>query len=91
MWAIMTCSPATSCINSILTEAARAYRQEFVKLAEAYNALGLRATKVHEVEPVIRRALAEPGPVIMDFVVEREEGVYPMVPAGASIREMLLV
>ncbi len=64
---------------------------DFVKLAEAYNAVGLRATTVKEVEPVIRKALAEPRPVIMDFVVEREEGVYPMVPAGASIREMLLV
>ncbi|MBW2145760.1 MAG: biosynthetic-type acetolactate synthase large subunit [Deltaproteobacteria bacterium] len=64
---------------------------DYVKLAEAYNAVGLRATTVKEVEPVIRKALAEPGPVIMDFLVEQEEGVYPMVPAGASIREMLLL
>lgn len=64
---------------------------DYVKLAEAYNAVGLRATTVNEVEPVIRKGLAEPGPVIMDFLVDREECVYPMVPAGASIREMLLV
>jgi acetolactate synthase I/II/III large subunit len=64
---------------------------DFVKLAEAYGALGLRATKPHEVEPVIRAALEHNGPVIMDFVVEREEGVYPMVPAGESIKNMILV
>ena len=64
---------------------------DFVKLAEAYGALGLRATKTHEVEPLIIKALETRGPVIMDFVVDREEGVYPMVPAGASIKEMILV
>ena len=64
---------------------------DFVKLAEAYGALGLRATKSNEVEPVIIKALETNGPVIMDFVVDREEGVYPMVPAGASIKEMILV
>ncbi len=64
---------------------------DFVKLAEAYGALGLRATKTNEVEPLIIKALETRGPVIMDFVVDREEGVYPMVPAGASIKEMILV
>lgn len=64
---------------------------DFVKLAEAYGALGLRATKSNEVEPLIIKALETPGPVIMDFVVDREEGVYPMVPAGASIKDMILV
>ncbi len=64
---------------------------DFVKLADAYGALGLRATRPEEVDAVIRRALAHPGPVMMDFRVEREESVYPMVPAGAPITEMLLV
>ncbi|MBN2468451.1 MAG: biosynthetic-type acetolactate synthase large subunit [Deltaproteobacteria bacterium] len=64
---------------------------DFVKLAEAYGAVGLRATKPEEVVPVIETALATPRPVIMDFVVEPEEGVYPMVPAGAPINKMLLV
>jgi len=64
---------------------------DFVKLAEAYGAVGLRATKPEEVEPVIREALAIRKPVIMDFVVDRNEGVYPMVPAGAGLTEMLLV
>ncbi|MCK5186127.1 MAG: biosynthetic-type acetolactate synthase large subunit [Deltaproteobacteria bacterium] len=64
---------------------------DFVKLAEAYGAMGLRATKPSEVVPVIKKALNSKKPVIMDFVVEQEEGVYPMVPAGAAIDEMILL
>ncbi|MFP4039609.1 MAG: biosynthetic-type acetolactate synthase large subunit [Desulfosudaceae bacterium] len=64
---------------------------DFVKLAEAYGAVGLRATRPDEVESVIREALATPRPVIMDFRVEREENVYPMVPAGSPITNMILV
>ena len=63
---------------------------DFAKLAEPFGAVGLRATKPSEVEPVLREAISTPRPVIMDFVVEREENVYPMVPAGANITEMLL-
>ncbi len=63
---------------------------DFVKLADAYGAVGLRATKPEEVEPVIREALATPRPVIMDFRVEPEECVMPMVPAGKAMHEMLL-
>jgi len=64
---------------------------DFVKLAEAYGAVGLRATRPAEVIPIIREALRTPLPVFMDFVVESEEGVYPMVPAGEAIDRMLLV
>jgi acetolactate synthase-1/2/3 large subunit len=64
---------------------------DFVKLAEAYGAVGLRAVTPDEVEPVIKKALEIPKPVIMDFVVDKEENVYPMVPAGKPINEMLLV
>ncbi|MDW7712571.1 MAG: biosynthetic-type acetolactate synthase large subunit [Deferrisomatales bacterium] len=67
------------------------FAPDFVKLAEAYGALGLRAERPDEVVPVIREALAHPGPVIMDFRVDPEEGVYPMVPAGAPLSKMLLV
>ncbi len=63
---------------------------DFVKLAEAYGALGLRATKPEEVIPVLEKGLSSPTTVIMDFVVAKEECVYPMVPAGAPITEMLL-
>ena len=64
---------------------------DFVKLAEAFGAVGLRASKPEEVEAVIKEGLSVPQPVIMDFRVDREESVYPMVPAGAPITEMLLV
>jgi acetolactate synthase-1/2/3 large subunit len=64
---------------------------DFVKLAEAYGAVGLLATRPEEVEHTLRKGLSSSKPVIMDFCVEREECVYPMVPAGAPITEMLLV
>ena len=64
---------------------------DYVKLAEAYGAVGLRATKPDQVESVLSEALSIPQPVIMDFQVDKEESVYPMVPAGAPITEMLLV
>lgn len=64
---------------------------DFVKLAEAYGAVGLRAVTPEEVGPVLKEGLSIPRPVIMDFTVAKEEGVYPMVPAGAPITEMLLV
>lgn len=64
---------------------------DFVKLAEAYGAVGLRAVKNDEVAPVIKEALETPNTVVMEFIVEREEGVYPMVPAGASNTDMILV
>jgi len=64
---------------------------DFVKLAEAYGAVGLRAQKPEEVVPVIEKALSIRRPVFMDFWVDPEEGVYPMVPAGAPISKMILL
>ena len=64
---------------------------DFVELAKAYGAVGLRATTKDEVEPVIKEALATDNVVIMDFHINREEGVFPMVPAGKATTEMLLV
>jgi len=63
---------------------------DFIKLAEAYGATGLQATKVDEVEATIKQALETPGPVLMNFKVSREENVLPMVPAGKAIHEMVL-
>jgi len=62
---------------------------DFVELAHAYKAVGLRATKPSEVEPVLKEAFKIKKPVLMDFVVDWKEKVYPMVPAGAPIDEML--
>ncbi len=65
---------------------------DFVKLAEAYGAVGLRAKKASEVDETIKKALAvNDRPVIMEFVVDREENVYPMVPAGQPLNKMRLV
>ncbi len=62
---------------------------DFVKLAEAYGAVGLRASRPDEVEGVILEALKVKGPVVMDFVVDSNENVYPMVPAGGSNHAMV--
>jgi len=63
---------------------------DFVKLAEAYGARGLRATDPEELGAVLEKGLATPGVVVMDIVVELEENVYPMIPPGAGINEMVL-
>jgi acetolactate synthase-1/2/3 large subunit len=63
---------------------------DFVKLAEAYDAVGLRATRPEEVEPTLRKGLDTDRTVVMDFVVEPEEGVYPMVSPGAALTDMVL-
>lgn len=64
---------------------------DFVKLAESFGAVGLRATKPSEVREVLVKAMEiNDRPVLIDFVVDREENVLPMVPAGKSYREMIL-
>ena len=63
---------------------------DFVKLAEAYGAVGLRASTPDEVVPVLKESLkVKDKPVMMDFVVDWKSKVYPMVPAGAAIDEMI--
>ncbi|MCQ6962308.1 acetolactate synthase large subunit [Methanolobus chelungpuianus] len=62
---------------------------DFVKLAEAYGALGIRVTKCSEVRPALEKAIASGRPTLIDFIVECEENVSPMVPAGAAINEIL--
>ena len=62
---------------------------DFVKLAEAYGIPALRARDNDEVVPAIESAMAEPGPFLIDFMVEPEENIYPMVPPGASLSETL--
>jgi acetolactate synthase-1/2/3 large subunit len=62
---------------------------DFVKLAEAYGILGIRASQPAEVEPVIREGLKHKGPVLMDFEIDRFENCYPMIPAGAAHHEMV--
>jgi len=66
------------------------HQPDFVKVAEAYGMAGFRATKPEEVEAVLQKGLATPGPVLMDFRVDREECVYPMVRPGGPLHEMAL-
>jgi acetolactate synthase-1/2/3 large subunit len=62
---------------------------DFVKLAEAHGLLGLRAEKRPEVADVVKRAREADGTVLIDFRVEQEDSVYPMVPAGADLDAMI--
>ncbi len=69
--------------------ASRLIGPDFVKLADAYGIPALRVTRREEVVGAIERAMAEPGPFLIDFMVEPEENVYPMVPPGAALTEVL--
>jgi len=62
---------------------------DFVKIAEAHGLLGLRVEKRPEVEDIVRRARQAEGTVLIDFRVEQEDSVYPMVPAGADLDAMI--
>jgi acetolactate synthase I/II/III large subunit len=67
------------------------YAPDFVKVAEAYGAAGFRIEKEEDVDSVLREAFQDKRPAFVDVLVNPEESVYPMVPAGAPLREMLLV
>lgn len=63
---------------------------DFVKIAEAHGLLGLRVTKREEIESAVRTAQDYPGTVLIEFIVEPEENVYPMVPSGSELHKMIL-
>ena len=62
---------------------------DFVKIAEAHGLQGIRVTERAQVEPAIRAAQAAEGTVVIDFKVEQEDSVFPMVPAGADLHNMI--
>ena len=62
---------------------------DFVKLAAAYGIDGMRVTRKDEVDDAVRHAMEVNGPVIIDFVVKEDEQVYPWIPAGESVHEMI--
>ena len=62
---------------------------DFAKLAEAYGALGLRAGTIDELRPALEELMAHDGPGLLDVAIPPEEGVFPMVPAGMAVHEML--
>lgn len=61
---------------------------DFVKLAEAMGAKAIRVTTMDEVEPALKEALACPGPIVLDCIIDQDQSVFPMVPAGASIDDI---
>jgi acetolactate synthase-1/2/3 large subunit len=65
------------------------YLPDFVKLAEAHGALGMRVADRDEVRPALEKAFADERPAVVECLVEPEANVYPMVPAGASLTEMI--
>ena len=65
------------------------YTPDFVKLAEAYGATGMRIYKNEDVKKTIKKALEIDGPVVLDCIIDKEENVFPMVPTGASLRQMM--
>ncbi len=76
--------------GSRYSESYSAALPDFVRLAEAFGATGLRATNLGELDGVIERMLATPGPVIADICVDEKENCYPMIPSGAAHNEMIL-
>ncbi|NLC78074.1 MAG: acetolactate synthase large subunit, partial [Clostridia bacterium] len=62
---------------------------DFVKLAEAYGAVGLRVEKPEEVRPALEEAIKSKKTYVLDCLIDREENVFPMVPAGGAIHDML--
>jgi len=63
---------------------------DFVKLAESFHCVGLRASKVSELDDVIKEMLKVDRPVVADIVVDQKENCFPMIPSGAAHNEMLL-
>ena len=63
---------------------------DFVKLAEAYGAMGIRASKPNELVPALEKAFAVPGPVVVDVMVDKDELCLPMVPAGGANKDMIM-
>ena len=62
---------------------------DFVKIAEAYGIRGIRVTKQEEVVDAVQQAMETAGPVIVDFMVKQDEIVFPFIPSGQSVKEML--
>jgi acetolactate synthase-1/2/3 large subunit len=62
---------------------------DFVKVAEAYGASGVRVARASQVKPALEEAIANSKPVMLDFITEREENVFPMVPPGEPLNKIL--
>ncbi len=76
--------------QSCLRHASGEYFPDFVKLAEAYGTVGIRIENPADLRPKLEEAFAIPKPVVVDVIVAEEEKVFPMVPAGAGIADMMI-
>jgi acetolactate synthase-1/2/3 large subunit len=76
-------------VEKIREPAQEGYLPDFVKLAEAHGALGLRVKSKGDIGPALRKAFETRGPAVVECVVKPDENVYPMVPPGASLMEMM--
>jgi acetolactate synthase-1/2/3 large subunit len=79
------CPPACSGMTGECPQ----FSPDFVKLAEAYGAVGIQVKRKEDVVPALERAFSTPRTVFVDFWVEAEENVFPMIPAGASVAQMI--
>jgi len=77
-------------VEGIKTGSNRKYLPDFIKLAEAHGAEGIRVEDKKDVVPALKKAINKRGPVVVECMVKPEENVYPMVPPGASLKEMVL-
>jgi acetolactate synthase-1/2/3 large subunit len=75
--------------NSRYSQTCMECQPDFVKLAEAYGAEGHRVSRPEDLEEVLRVAFASPGPAVIDIRVKREANVYPMIPAGGTVHDMM--
>jgi acetolactate synthase-1/2/3 large subunit len=67
------------------------FAPDFVKLAEAYKAVGIRVTEKKEVEPAIKKALSVTDrPVVIDFQIAREENIFPFIPTGKTVDDTIM-
>ncbi|MFC1549153.1 biosynthetic-type acetolactate synthase large subunit, partial [Candidatus Omnitrophota bacterium] len=74
---------------TVLGKKGRTSCPDFVKLAESYGAKGMRISKKSEVKNALKKVLKEKGPVVLDVIIASEENVFPMVPAGEAIDNMI--
>jgi acetolactate synthase-1/2/3 large subunit len=75
--------------NERIPERPAKYLPDFVMMAEAQGAVGMRVTEKQEVVPALKKALGLKRPVVIEFIVKPDENVYPMVPPGAGLGEMI--
>ena len=88
----MTCLRAgAACRNKCGEVSCPTYTPDFVKLAESYGAKGIRVTEKEQIEPALKEAMSsEKTPVIIEFIINPEDLVYPMIQPNGTLKDMLM-